>query len=71
LIICPYVLRYAWQEEFVKWIPNIKLEYIQVFGTSTAETFNPQAKIYIISYQLITHMIQQFSDKGFKLAIVD
>ncbi|TNV84734.1 hypothetical protein FGO68_gene14682 [Halteria grandinella] len=73
LIICPFVLRHAWQEEFVRWIPNIKLEYIQVFGSSTAETLNPAAKIYIISYQLITHevVLKRFEERGFKLAIVD
>ena len=28
LIVCPYVMRHCWQEEFIKWIPNLKPEYI-------------------------------------------
>ena len=50
LIVCPHVLRYTWQEEFIKWIPNIKPEFIQIFGSSTTEDINPNAKIVIISY---------------------
>ena len=76
LIICPQVMRHMWQEEFVKWIPNIKPEYIQVFGTSKSEDINPKAKIIIISYQLLAHeeIIQKFDKREggrFKMVIAD
>ena len=69
-------MRHMWQEEFVRWIPNIKPEYIQVFGTSKSEDSNPKAKIIIISYQLLAHeeMIQKFDKREggrFKMVIAD
>ena len=76
LIICPYVLRYQWQEEIIKWIPNIKPEYIQIFGTLTSEYISQNAKILIISYQLLAteQMIAKFDKRilgRFKIAIAD
>lgn len=49
---------------------------IQVFGSSTAEDINPDAKIVIISYQLLANevMINKFEkrEKGnFLVAIAD
>ena len=47
-----------------------------MFGTSTAEDINPNAKIVIISYQLMAHevMIEKFDKRAmgrFKIAIAD
>ncbi|KEJ83063.1 SNF2 family N-terminal domain containing protein [Oxytricha trifallax] len=76
LIICPHALRHQWFEEFIKWIPNIKPEYIQIFGSSTDEEISTTAKIFIISYQLIStkEMMLKFDSRKegrFKVCIAD
>ncbi|CDW74660.1 swi snf-related matrix-associated actin-dependent regulator of chromatin subfamily a-like protein 1 [Stylonychia lemnae] len=76
LIVCPNAMRHQWLQEIIRWIPQLKLEYIQIFGTSTNEEISQTAKIYIISYQLLANeqMLQKFEKRKegrIKVAIVD
>lgn len=55
LIVCPFVLRDVWREEFVKWIPNLDTSKIQIISpTIDINTQLPLTKagasIFIVAY---------------------
>ncbi|KAL9967490.1 hypothetical protein ACROYT_G025722 [Oculina patagonica] len=69
LIITPSSLRITWQQAFIKWLPSVDPEYINVVLTGKD---NPTAGlINIISYDLLSKCMEDIKKKQFRVIIAD
>lgn len=70
MIFCPSSLKYTWRDEFLQWIPTIKKDDIQLFKTGK-DSFNDNAKIFIMSYDLASRKSEEIQNRNFNCAIAD
>lgn len=69
LVITPSSLRIAWREAFIKWLPSVDPEDINVVLTGKD---NPTAGlINVISYDLMSKCVEELKKKQFRVIIVD
>ena len=70
LIICPSSLKYTWREEILRWVKHFKFREVQLIDTGK-DMFDPQAKIFILSYDLASRRHEELSRLKFNSAIAD
>lgn len=69
LVITPSSLRITWQQAFIKWLPSVDPQYINVILTGKD---NPIAGlINIISYDLLSKCTDDLKKKQFRVIIAD
>lgn len=69
LIVTPASLKYQWADELQNWL-GLEPKEIQLFQQGKEE-FNPQAQVFIMSYQLAAKRGDDVRLKGFKVVIAD
>ncbi len=72
LIVCPTSLVYNWENEFLKFAPELKFGVFagsRVSRRASLESF--QGNIYITSYGLLREDIEIYQDMSFRLFVID
>ena len=72
LIVAPSSLKFNWRDELLHWLKgdNIQKQDIQIFK-SGKDDFKPNAKFYILSYDLCSRISEKLIAKNFNFAIAD
>ena len=72
LILCPSSLKWTWKDEIIKWLDHLNdsEDDIQVFMKGM-DKFNPNALIYIMSYNLATKLSKSIEARKFGVIIAD
>lgn len=69
LVVTPASVRYSWLESFLKWTPSVKSDEIVMINTGKDPI--SEAKVYIMSYDLISKRLQELQTKELKVIIID
>jgi len=69
LVITPSSLRITWQQAFIKWLPSVDAEYINV--VLTGKDSSTAGLINIISYDLLSKCMEDLKKKQFRIIIAD
>ncbi|XP_037078361.1 LOW QUALITY PROTEIN: SWI/SNF-related matrix-associated actin-dependent regulator of chromatin subfamily A-like protein 1 [Pollicipes pollicipes] len=69
LVVCPSSMRYQWRQELHRFLPSQHPSTIVVMDT--AKDFDADARILIVSYDLVTRCAGRLRDVGFLSVIMD
>jgi len=69
LIITPSSLRITWQQAFVKWLPSVDPQYVNV--VLTGKDSPTAGLVNIISYDLLSKCMDDLNKKQFRVIIAD
>ena len=70
LVVCPASLKYNWKDECLRWIPQLRASDIHILE-KTNETFNKEATIFIMSYDMATRRYADLEYFQFGTVIAD
>lgn len=72
LIVCPTSLVYNWENEFLKFAPNLKFAVFSESRTERRKKLeNFKGSIYITSYGLLREDIEIYQEKEFRVFVID
>jgi len=69
LVITPSSLRITWQQAFIKWLPSVDVDYVNV--VLTGKDSATAGLINIISYDLLSKCMEDLKKKQFRIIIAD
>ncbi|KAF0311821.1 SWI/SNF-related matrix-associated actin-dependent regulator of chromatin subfamily A-like protein 1 [Amphibalanus amphitrite] len=69
LVVCPSSMRYQWRNEFLRFLPSQHPSTIMVMDSS--KDFTTEARVLIVSYDLLSRCSKQLRDVGFRSVIMD
>ena len=69
LVACPSSMRYQWRQEFLRFLPSQHPSTIAVMDSS--KDFAADARILIVSYDLLSRCADQLRGVGFRSVIMD
>ena len=69
LVVCPSSMRYQWRQEFLRFLPSQHPSTIVVMDSS--KDFAADARVLIVSYDLLSRCADQLRGVGFRSAIMD
>jgi len=70
LVIAPSSLKYQWRDEFIRWIPELRMRDIQLLQ-SARDCFLPHTQVFITSYDIATRISSRLLAFRFNASIAD